>query len=158
MCLCSHAMCHTLSRYAFRKLAWTEWIIKEVSGRTGWRAGSYSGYDQMQMWKPSNSSSVNILEFFSGYAHEIIAVIIAFLAPDTDLKFIIPHGAGRLQKVLWQKLTLLVEPVMSPLGNHLNQCMVETRKKKHVHNQSEYGLNPSILRSIQLHRTCCDLL
>jgi hypothetical protein len=53
------------------------------------------------------------------YTYEIIAVIIAFLAPDTDLKFIMTRGTGSLQEVLRQKLALLIELVTSPLVNYI---------------------------------------
>jgi hypothetical protein len=61
--------------------------------------------------------SLGGIQKVSPSTYEIVAMVITFLAPHTNLDLIISGLTSSLQEVLWKELSLLVEVIAGTLSN-----------------------------------------
>ena len=102
--------------YAFKKFAWTAKKDQTLRSRRI-RTGTYSEHGlrrkSTSVASAQPSARPNALRL--GRTYKVVAVVIALLRPHPDLDLVVARVARRLEEVLGEELTRLVEVVPSAL-------------------------------------------
>lgn len=79
---------------------------------------TYSECGPRRRSRSASSQSSHTMKLAMG-THEVIAMVVSFLAPDAYLDFIVTCFASCFQEILGQELSLLVEVVSGALHKRL---------------------------------------